>query len=66
MKNLINLIPLVFFLIFNSYTSNKEAQKSETEKDYIFFIHNKFLEENPDGTFADKYNVTVDYKGILN
>ena len=65
MKNLKNLIPLVFFLIFTSCTSNKEAQKSETEKDYIFFIHNKFLEENPDGTFADKYNVTVDYKGIL-
>lgn len=65
MKNLINFIPLVFFLIFTSCNSNKEAQKSETEKDYIFFIHNKFLEENPDGTFADKYNVTVDYKGIL-
>lgn len=65
MKKLINLIPLVLFLIFTSCNSNKEAQKSETEKDYIFFIHNKFLEENPDGTFADKYNVTVDYKGIL-
>jgi len=65
MKKLINLIPLVLFLIFTSCNSNKEAQKSETEKDYIFFIHNKFLEENPDGTFADKYNVKVDYKGIL-
>lgn len=65
MKNLKNLIPIVLFLIFTSCNSNKEAQKSETEKDYIFFIHNKFLEENPDGTFADKYNVTVDYKGIL-
>lgn len=65
MKKLINLIPLVLFLIFTSCNSNKEDQKSETEKDYIFFLHNKFLEENPDGTFADKYNVTVDYKGIL-
>lgn len=66
MKKLINLIPLVLFLIFTSCNSNKEAQKSETEKDYIFFIHNKFLEENPDGTFSDKYNVAVDYKGIVN
>lgn len=65
MKKLLKIIPIVLFLIFTSCNSNKETQKSEVDKDYIFFIHNKFLEENPDGTFADKYNVTVDYKGIL-
>lgn len=35
------------------------------KENYIFFIHNLFLEENPDGTFSDKFNVAVDYKGIL-
>lgn len=65
MKKLINLILLLLFLIFTSCNSNKEAQKSETEKDYIFFIHNKFLEENPDGTFAKEYGVKAEYKKIL-
>ena len=60
-----NIIPFLLFLAFASCHSNKKIQNPKTEKDYIFFIHNKFLEENPDGTFTDKYNVTVDYKGIL-
>ncbi|WDF47976.1 alpha/beta hydrolase [Chryseobacterium sp. KACC 21268] len=55
------IIPALLFLVFVGCHSNKKG----TEKDYIFFLHNKFLEENPDGNFADKYNVTVDYKGIL-
>lgn len=55
------IIPALLFLVFVGCHSNKKV----TEKDYIFFLHNKFLEENPDGTFSDKYNVTVDYKGIL-
>jgi hypothetical protein len=60
------IIPALLFLVFVGCHSNKKTQKKGTEKDYIFFLHNKFLEENPDGTFSDKYNVTVDYKGIVN
>lgn len=66
MNILLKLIPIVFFLIFTSCNSNyKEVQKSGTEKNYIFFIHNKFLEDNPDGTFEPKYGVKVEYAKIL-
>ncbi|MCC7400307.1 MAG: hypothetical protein IT214_02385 [Chitinophagaceae bacterium] len=65
MKRKFYIISTLLLIIFTACTSSKKSQKNETEKDYIFFIHNKFLEENPDGTFTDKYNVTVDYKGIL-
>lgn len=58
-------IPLFLFFIFIGCQSNEKKQNSKTEKDYIFFLHNKFLEENPDGTFSDEYNVKVDYKGVL-
>ena len=59
------VILTLLFLVFIGCKSSKEIQNSETDKNYIFFIHNQFLEENHDGTFSDKYNVTVDYKGIL-
>ncbi len=55
----------MLILVFVVCHSSKKIQTRETEKDYIFFIHNKFLEEIPDRTFSDKYNVTIDYEGIL-
>ena len=65
MRSKLYIIQTFLFLIFIGCQSSKHTQNLETEKDYIFFIHNKFLEENSDGTFSDKYNVTVDYNGIL-
>lgn len=58
---------LSFTLIFLVMASYGQSSKGVTLKkeNYIFFIHNLFLEENPDGTFSDKFNVAVDYKGIL-
>lgn len=63
MRNKFCIILILF--VFVSCQSNKKTEIAETEKNYIFFIHNKFLEENPDGTFSDKYNVRVNYEGIL-
>ena len=65
MRSKLYIIQTFLFLIFIGCQSSKHTQNLETDKDYIFFIHNKFLEENSDGTFSDKYNVTVDYNGIL-
>lgn len=55
---------ILFFVLFSCQPS-KKTQNLETEKDYIFFIHNKFLEENPDETFSKEYNVMVEYNKIL-
>ena len=65
MKKKIYIIQTFLFLVFIGCHSGKKTQNSETEKDYIFFIHNKFLEENTDGTFAKEYNVKVEYNEIL-
>ena len=65
MRSKLYIIQTFLFLVFIGCQSSKHTQNLETDKDYIFFIHNKFLEENSDGTFSDKYNVTVDYNGIL-
>lgn len=65
MKSKFYIVQIILFLAFIGCQPSKITRNLETEKNYIFFIHNKFLEENPDGTFSDTYNITVDYKGIL-
>jgi len=65
MRGNFHIILGIVFLLFIACQPNKKAQNLETEKDYVFFIHNKFLEENPDGTLAEKYNVTAQYSEIL-
>lgn len=65
MRHQFHIISIVLVLVFAGCNSSTKLQKPGTEKKYIFFIHNKFLEENPDGTFSHKYNVRVDYNGIL-
>ena len=65
MRAALGLVQILFIFIVTNCHSNKEIKNTKYEQDYIFFIHNKFLEDNPDGTFSEKYNVTVDYKGIL-
>ncbi|WP_353165470.1 alpha/beta hydrolase [Empedobacter brevis] len=65
MKIKIYIFPVLLFLVFISCKSSKQLQKNESDKDYVFFIHNKFLEENPDGTFDKQYNVNVEYNQIL-
>ena len=65
MRAALGLVQILLIFIVTNCHSNKEIKNTKYEQDYIFFIHNKFLEDNPDGTFSEKYNVTVDYKGIL-
>ena len=59
------IIQTILFFVLLSCQPSKKTQNLETEKDYIFFIHNKFLEENPDGTFSKEYNVKAEYNKIL-
>ncbi|WP_421944210.1 hypothetical protein [Pedobacter sp.] len=66
MKQTSYVFSVLLVLIFTASQLNGKTFLPKTEKNYIFFIHNKFLEENPDQTFTEKYNVTVDYKGIVN
>ncbi|MFC6096327.1 alpha/beta hydrolase [Flavobacterium qiangtangense] len=65
MRSKLYIIQTILFLVSIGCQSSKNTQNLETEKDYIFFIHNKFLEENPDGTLAKEYNVKVEYNQIL-
>lgn len=58
------LLILTLFIFFNCH-SNKKVQNSEIENNYIFFLHNKFLEENPDGSFSKEYGVKAEYSKIL-
>ena len=60
-----NIFILIFFALVNCQ-SHKENHSSNKENNYIFFLHNKFLEENPDGTFVKKYGVKIEYSAILN
>lgn len=59
------IIQSILFFVLLSCQPSKKTQNLETEKDYIFFIHNKFLEENPDGTFSKVYNVKAEYNKII-
>lgn len=59
-----NIFILIFFALVNCQ-SHKENHSSNKENNYIFFLHNKFLEENPDGTFDKKYGVKIEYSAIL-
>lgn len=65
MKSKTYIISGLFLLVFIHCKANIEIQNYETDRNYLFFLHNQFLEENNDGTFSDKYNVTVNYEGIL-
>jgi hypothetical protein len=62
MKKILFLIPVL--VLFNCHSS-KEAKNSVTDDNYIFFLHNKFLEDNPDGSFSAEYSVKGEYREIL-
>lgn len=64
MKGLISIIFLSVLIIhLNCYS--KATKNNTTERKYIFFLHNKFLEENPDGTYESNYGVKAEYSKIL-
>ncbi|MDR2236845.1 MAG: alpha/beta hydrolase [Chryseobacterium sp.] len=67
MKNKVKFILslMSFMLVFNCAPSPKKETAKNEEKNYIFFLHNKFLESNPSGAFATDYNTKVEYNGIL-
>ena len=64
MKQL-NLIFLFSLLIINLKCNSKTSKISQPEKKYIFFLHNKFVEQNPDGTYEPNYKVKAEYSKIL-
>ena len=56
----------LFSVLIISFNCNSNKPKiKEAEKKYIFFLHNKFVEENPDGTYEPKYGVKAEYNKIL-
>ena len=72
MKHFFKLTSIAIAFIF--FSCNADAQqkdnysaknKSPLEDNYIFFLHNKFLELNPDGTFAPEYGVKAEYHDAL-
>jgi hypothetical protein len=65
MKTKFLFIPILLSLFLINCHSNKEIQNSDNEDNYIFFLHNKFLENNDSGTFAQDYGVKAEYKKIL-
>ncbi len=40
----------VILVLLISCQSNKKLNDINKEINYVFFLHNKFLEDNPDGT----------------
>lgn len=55
-------------VILTASFSCKPHQKTEIvreEKNYVFFLHNKFVENNPSGTIAPEYNTKAEYNEIL-
>lgn len=65
MKNIFNIILILLFLSVVNCHSNKETQNLNKENNYVFFLHNKFLEENPDGAFSTEYGVKAEYNRVL-
>jgi len=60
--NIILLI-LITFLNFSCNSNYKKSKQNDSK--YIFFLHNKFIENNPDGTYESKYGVKAEYSKIL-
>ena len=59
---------LIFLFSLNLLIQNCSPSKSQSgnnEKNYIFFLHNKFVEENLDGTYEPKYGIKSEYNEIL-
>lgn len=48
-----------------SCNSNLKKENKQPEKDYIFFLHNKFLEDNASGALEQKYNTKAEYNEII-
>jgi len=65
MKIYFSFISVLLFFIFTGCQSNYKKQNEAKENNYIFFLHNRFLEENPDGTYEPKFGVKVEYNQIL-
>ncbi|MYZ58438.1 alpha/beta hydrolase [Elizabethkingia anophelis] len=59
------IILLFIFVSFLSCSVKKKDGRNENEKNYIFFLHNKFIENNPPGTFDTIYNVKAEYNEII-
>lgn len=65
MKTKFLFIPILLSLLITNCQSNKESKNSDNEDKYIFFLHNKFLENNDSGTFSQDYGVKAEFNEIL-
>ena len=58
----------IYFFILNLILINCTSNQNNTidkKNNYVFFIHNKFLEENPSGTLEKKYGIKAEYNEIV-
>ncbi|WP_413533630.1 dienelactone hydrolase family protein [Empedobacter brevis] len=54
----------IFLIGFVSCSQNKIAQNKE-DKDYVFFLHNKYLETHNDNDYDTVYKTKIEYSKIL-
>lgn len=57
---------LLILLIGLMSCSQHKISKSVKDKDYIFFLHNKYLETHNDGDYDTVYKTKVEYSKVLN
>lgn len=61
----INIILLILITFLNFSCNSNYKKTKQNDLKYIFFLHNKFIENNPDGTYESKYGVKAEYSKIL-
>ncbi len=59
------LLLLISAACLLSCHSNLKEEKKQQENNYVFFLHNKFLEDNVSGTLDPKYNTKAEYNEIV-
>ncbi|MGJ1538007.1 hypothetical protein ACR784_23590 [Sphingobacterium multivorum] len=59
------ILLLLISISFISCSLNKENTQKKVDKNYIFFLHNRFIENNPPGTYDSVYNVKAEYDEII-
>lgn len=59
------ILPALIAMISFSCQPHTKTEAAPEEKNYVFFLHNKFLENNPSGTISPEYNTKAEYNEIL-
>ncbi|WP_231128631.1 alpha/beta hydrolase [Chryseobacterium vaccae] len=59
------ILSALISIISFSCQPHKKTETVPEEKNYVFFLHNKFLENHPSGTISPEYNTKAEYNEIL-